>query len=120
MPQLRSSFATAYAHSVVCGFVVAGTTTVTDFLYNFLKSKYGVPSAIAEAGYNLVDALQRYQVRNSNTATGLVNTTVGMCMISMSTHHGGPSCRDATNMDPHPSRMFALLLLLCQLNLDPN
>ena len=63
MPQLRSSFATAYAHSVVCGFVVAGTTTVTDFLYNFLKSKYGVPSAIAEAGYNLVDALQRYQVR---------------------------------------------------------
>ena len=36
---------------------------MTDFLYNFLKSKYGVPSAIAEAGYNLVDALQRYQVR---------------------------------------------------------
>lgn len=66
MPQLRSSFATAYAHSVVCGFVVAGTTTVTDFLYNFLKSKYGVPSAIAEAGYNLVDALQRYQVRNAS------------------------------------------------------
>ena len=43
---------------------------MTDFLYNFLKSKYGVPSAIAEAGYNLVDALQRYQVRNSKHSHG--------------------------------------------------
>ena len=41
----------------------AGTVTVADFLYNFLKSKYGVPAAIAEAGYNLIDALTRYQVR---------------------------------------------------------
>ena len=43
---------------------------MTDFLYNFLKSKYGVPSAIAEAGYNLVDALQRYQVRHSKQNRG--------------------------------------------------
>ena len=80
MPQLRSSFATAYAHSAVCGFVASGTTTVTDFLYNFLKSKYGVPSAIAEAGYNLVDALQRYQVR-VQTMTGGWNHMMDLCLL---------------------------------------
>eukprot|EP01046_Picozoa_sp_COSAG06_P081075 COSAG06_NODE_28276_length_577_cov_1.071130_2_plen_66_part_00 len=46
----------------------AGTVTVADFLYNFLKSKYGVPAAIAEAGYNLIDALTRYQVRKRSSS----------------------------------------------------
>ena len=34
---------------------------VPDQLFNFLKSKYGVASTIVEMGYNLVDALKRYQ-----------------------------------------------------------
>ena len=70
LSQLPIRLPTACTDSAVCGFLLSGTTTVTDFLYNFLKSKYGVPSAIAEAGYNLVDALQRYQVRNSKHSHG--------------------------------------------------
>ena len=36
----------------------AAKITVTDFLYKFLKSKFGLETAVVEFGYNLVDALQ--------------------------------------------------------------
>ena len=31
-----------------------------DFLYTFLKGRFGVPTAIAEFGYNLMDGVKRY------------------------------------------------------------
>jgi hypothetical protein len=37
-----------------------GTSSPGDFLYALLKKKFGVPSAMAEAAYNLIDACQRY------------------------------------------------------------
>jgi hypothetical protein len=37
------------------------TDTVADRLYDYMQSKYGVQQVIVEMGYNLVDALKRYQ-----------------------------------------------------------
>jgi hypothetical protein len=35
--------------------------TVPDFLHKFLKSKFGLESAVVEYGYNLIDALKRFE-----------------------------------------------------------
>ena len=35
--------------------------SVADRLYDFMQSRYGIQQVIVEMGYNLVDALKRYQ-----------------------------------------------------------